>query len=152
MRSRFRLTAATVLILAAATPVLAGPGDQIRTRVAGYKDLGAAFKAANDALRSPQPQVVVIQQSAARIRNAARGQYAWFPAGSGARPGVKTAARPDIWTRARDFRAAQDVFARQADVFGRVAGSGDVAAIRLEARKLGAACKACHDTFRQSED
>jgi cytochrome c556 len=141
-----------MVLVAATSPVLAAAADQIRTRVAGYRDLGAAFKAANDALRSPQPQLAVVQQSAARIRVAARNQYAWFPAGSGPQRGVKTGARVEIWARARDFRTAQDAFARQADSYQRVAAGGDIAAIRLEARRLGAACKGCHDTFRLSDD
>jgi cytochrome c556 len=76
----------------------------------------------------------------------------WFPAGSGPQPGVKTAAKPEIWTRAADFRRAQDAFAAQAVAFQNVANGGNADAIRAAARSLGATCKGCHDQFRVPKD
>ncbi len=129
----------------------AAAADAVRTRIANYRELGAAFKAVNDGLRG-EVQTVLIQQSARQIRNASRAQYSLFPAGSGPQPGVKTAARPDIWAKPAQFKTAQDNFARQAEVFQRAAGSGNAALIRAEARKLGGTCKACHDVFRVPAD
>jgi cytochrome c556 len=150
MRSPFLLTIAGTILAAAS---LAGaPADVLRTRIAGYHALGAAFKAANDTLRAEPANLQILRKSAAAIRKASREQYRWFPAGSGARPGAKTAAKAEIWAKPAEFRAAQDAFARQADVLARAAAGGDVAAIRLESRKLGAACKNCHDSFRESAD
>lgn len=131
--------------------LLAAPSDLIKTRITGFRELGAAFKAANDGLRGSEMQSVLVQQSARQIRTAARDQYRWFPQGSGPQPGVKTGARPEIWSQAARFRAVQDAFARQADVFFQAANSGSPATIRAEARKLGGTCKTCHDTFRLSE-
>lgn len=153
----YRYQAALLVIIAAAaaavaTPLLAAPADQVRTRIAGYRELGAAFKSVNDGLRGGEPQTVLIQLSAREIRRAANDQYQWFPQGSGPQPGVKTAAKPAIWSQTEQFRAAQDAFARQAETFQRVAMSGNAAAIRAEARKLGGACKACHDNFRVPQD
>lgn len=145
--TRFRALA-PLLLAGLAAPLLAAPADQARTRIDGYRELGAAFKAVNDGLRSPAPQTMLIQMSARQIRNAATQQYNWFPAGSGPQPGVKTAAKPEIWSQAARFRQLQDTFAAQASAFQRVAGSGNVAAIRTAARSLGASCKACHDQFR----
>ena len=34
-----------------AVPVQAAPGDAVRSRIDGYRELGAAFKGVNDALR-----------------------------------------------------------------------------------------------------
>jgi cytochrome c556 len=144
---RFRLLASLALAGIAA-PLLAAPADQVRTRVEGLRELGAAFKAVNDGLRSPTPQTIMIQMSARQIRNAATAQYGWFPAGSGPQPGVKTAAKPEIWTQPARFRQLQDAFAAQATVFQRAAGGSDVNAIRAAARSLGQSCKACHDQFR----
>lgn len=145
--TRFRVFAPLVLA-GLAGPLFAAPADQARTRIDGFRELGAAFKAVNDGLRSPAPQTMLIQMSARQIRNAATQQYTWFPAGSGPQPGVKTAAKPEIWSQAARFRQLQDAFAAQASAFQRTAGSGDVAAIRTAARSLGASCKACHDQFR----
>lgn len=144
---RFRLLASLALAGIAA-PLLAAPADQVRTRIEGLRELGAAFKAVNDGLRSPTPQTIMIQMSARQIRNAATAQYGWFPPGSGPQPGVKTAAKPEIWTQPARFRQLQDAFAAQATAFQRAAASNDVNAIRAAARSLGQSCKACHDQFR----
>ncbi len=147
----YRFHAALVVMIAAtavAVPLLAAPTDLVRARIAGYRELGAAFKSVNDGLRGSETQTVLIQLSAREIRKAANDQYQWFPQGSGPQPGIKTSAKPEIWGQAAQFKAAQDAFARQAETFQRAAMSGNAAAIRAEARKLGGACKACHDNFR----
>lgn len=143
---------ALIAFAATAVPLLANPAGDVRSRIAGYRDLGAAFKAVNDGLRGGNAQPAQIQQQARRIVAASQAQYRWFPAGSGAQAGVKTAAKPEIWAQAPRFRAAQDAFAAQAAQFQRAAAGGNVDAIRSEARKLGGTCKGCHDTFRTPED
>lgn len=150
---RVRLRRAAPLLLAImATPLLAAPADQVRTRAAGYRQLGASFKAVNDALRASSPSLPQIRAGIGQIRVAALKQYGWFPAGSGPAPGVKTAARPEIWRQPAQFRKLQDRFAAQSQELERVAKSGDVAAIRTAARSMGASCKACHDQFREEAD
>lgn len=134
-----------------AAPVLATPADVVATRVAGLRELGAAFKAVNDGLRG-ELQTVLIRQSARQIRTAATQQYGWFPRGSGPQPGVKTAAKPEIWTQGPRFKALQDAFAVRAAAFQVAANGTNAALIRAEARQLGAACKACHDQFRNKVD
>lgn len=136
------------LALALSAPLLASsPSDTVRTRIAAYRELGAAFKGANDSLRG-EVQTVVLQQYARQIRNASRAQYGWFPAGTGAQAGVRTSAKAEIWSRPAEFKAAQDAFASQADAFQRAAASGNAATLRAEARKLGGTCKGCHDSFK----
>ena len=142
--------AAAVAAATIATPLFAAPADTIRARVAGYRALGAAFKSANDALRSGQ--TASIPNAARQIQAASRQQYSWFPRGSAAAPGVTSKAKPEIWAQGARFKAAQDAFAAQAVVFQRAAGSGNAALIRSEARKLGATCKGCHDSFRVESD
>jgi cytochrome c556 len=143
---------APALLLTAAAAVAASPTEGIRHRIAGYRALGAAFKTINDTIRSGDFQSVRLRQAAGQIAATSRAQYRWFPAGTGPSAGTKTAARQEIWSRAGEFRAAQDDFARQAAVFERTVASGDEAAIRSGARQLGAKCKACHDNFRLSDD
>ncbi|KPH68115.1 cytochrome c [Novosphingobium sp. ST904] len=142
--------AATLLFGAAA--VLAKPADFVGTREAGYKSLGAAFKTVNDRLRSGDVRGPEFMGAVARIQTVSREQYKWFPAGSGRSSGLKTAARPEIWGNAPQFRAAQDAFARQADAFAKAAATSDAGLIRGEARKLGATCKGCHDNFREEDN
>lgn len=143
--------AAVVSVVTVTVPGLAAAADTIRARIAGYRELGAAFKGANDGLRG-DPQIVLLQQSARQISNAAKQQYGWFPVGSGAQAGVKTAAKPGIWASPAKFKAAQDAFARQAEQFKKATASGNAALMRAEIRKLGATCKDCHDQFRTKDD
>ena len=140
------------LVAVVAAPLLAAPADTVRTRISGFRELGAAFKAVNDGLRGSNVQTIMIQQSAREIRSASRNIYSWFPAGTGPGPGLKTKAKAEIWSKPAQFRAVQDAFAKQAELFQRVAASGNAAAMRTEARKLGATCKSCHDAFRVPSD
>jgi cytochrome c556 len=140
------------LLLIGAAAAAATPADAIRGRMAGYRALGAAFKTTNDTIRAGDLASPRLRQAAGQISAAARSQYAWYPAGSGPQSRLRTAAKAEIWTRAREFRAAQDAFARQASAFERIVASGNEAAIRSGVRQLGASCKGCHDSFRVSDD
>lgn len=148
LRNKTRLAVAATLTVLVAGPLAAAAADTVTARIAAYRSLGSAFKNLNDELRSGTPQPYVIQLSAREIRNVAKAQYGWFPAGSGPKPGVKTAAKPEIWSQPAQFKAAQDAFSKQADAMMKAAQSGDVAAMRVQARQLGATCSACHRNFR----
>jgi cytochrome c556 len=148
MRAAWRVGSIFLIAVAVATPLLAAQADAIRSRIANYRELGSAFKAVNDGLRGSEVQTVLIAQSARQIRNASRGQYEWFPAGSGAQGGAKTRAKTEIWTQPAKFKVAQDAFSKAADDFQRAVTSKNVAAIRAGAQKLGTTCKGCHDSFR----
>ncbi len=133
--------------IAAAPP--ANPADQITTRVAGLRELGAAMKAVRDSIAPPEVQTILVQQAARQIVNAAGQMPGWFPAGSGPAPGLKTAAKAEIWAQPEKFAAARDTFVAEAAKFQMIAKTGDAAAIRAEVPKLGATCGGCHDTFRE---
>lgn len=147
--------APALLALALAAPLLAAPprtqgpsaADVVRSRIAGLRELGAAFKNVSDGMRG-DPQIILIQQSARQIKNAANAMHGWFPAGSGPQPGIRTAAKPEIWTKPADFNAAKANFSRQADAFQAAAASGNANTIRGAFRQLGGTCKGCHDQFR----
>ena len=143
-----RIMLAGVLATLIAAPLFAAAQDAVNTRGAGLRQLGTAFKNVNDELKSSTPQPMILQLSARQIRDAAKAQYGWFPAGSGPQEGVKTRAKPEIWTQAAQFRAAQDAFAAQAAAFMKVAATGDAEAMRVQAKQLGQACGACHHQFR----
>ncbi len=147
-----RMGVALLVGAAALSPLSAAPADAIRTRVAGFRDLGASFKSLNDALRKGDANPAVITQATRRIRDISRAQYGWFPRGSGPASGMKTAAKPQIWADAAKFKAAQDAFAAQAQAVDAAANSGNTAALQAQARRLGAVCKSCHDSFRSSDD
>jgi cytochrome c556 len=154
MRQRIRSMIACGALTAAlaGTTLVAAETDVVAQRVAGFRELGAAFKNANDELKSGTPQPYVIQLSARQIRSAASAIYGWFPPGSGPQPGVKTAAKPGIWEQPDAFKAAQDALAAAAGAFSEAASSGDMDQIQTQARRLGEACSACHRQFRVEQD
>jgi cytochrome c556 len=139
---------AVLAMAGVAAPLLAAPADTVRARIAGYRELGAAYKAVNDGLRGSSPDKAKLRASARKIREIAAQQYKWFPRASGPQPGVKTAAKASIWTDAGNFKQSQDAFAAKAVALERAAASGDAAAIRSASRAVGATCKGCHDQFR----
>lgn len=151
MREKYRRRIAIGMAMGAACslPVLAAPAaDPVQARIQGFRELGAAFKNASDELKSATPQVFLLQMSARQMREATRAQYGWFPAGSGPAPGVKTAAKPDIWARPAEFKAAQDNLTNEVNSFARLAATGDVGQLRDQAKAVGRACAACHHSFR----
>ena len=152
MRVGFGILAACGLAAAVAAPLLAAPQDVVKSRVASLRELGAAFKNVNDELKGGSPQIYIIQLSARQINSAARQQYGWFPAGTGPQPGVKTNAKREIWAQPAQFKAGQDAFAVQAAAFAKVAATGDMNAIRAQAKQLGATCTTCHRAYRVDPD
>lgn len=134
-----------------AVPALAADVDIVKSRIAGYREIGAAFKNINDQLRSGSPQPYLLQVSAREIVNGTRDQYRWFPAGSGPKPGVKTRAKPAIWAQGAKFKALQDNFAVKANALATATKGSDPARIRAAVKELGGACKACHTAFREEE-
>ncbi len=123
------------------------PADVVKSRIAGLRELGAAFKNVSDGLRG-EPQIILLQQSARQVKNASTAMNGWFPAGTGPQPGVKTLAKPEIWTRAAEFQTAKVNFARAADALQTAVASGNANAIKGAFRQVGGACKGCHDPFR----
>jgi cytochrome c556 len=141
--------AALIALATVAAAPLVNPADQIATRVAGLRELGAAMKAVKDGIAPPEVQTILVQQAARQIVTAAGQMPGWFPAGSGPAPGLKTAAKSEIWAQPEKFAAARDTFVAEAAKFQTIARAGDAAAIRAEVPKLGATCGGCHDTFRE---
>ena len=149
MRLKAGIRAVTIFLTAfGLAPLLAAGADPVKARIDSYRELGAAFKNVNDELRKPDPQVYLLQLSARTIRGTAQAQYGYFPAGSGPRPNLKTAAKPEIWMQPTQFKAAQDAFNTQAQAFARAAQSGDIAKMKVQAKALGQTCASCHKTFR----
>lgn len=152
MLNKPSMSLAVILVCALSSPVLAQNADAIRTRINSYKQLGASFKTVNDLLRRGDISIPALPQAAQRVANAAKQQYRWFPSSSRAAPGTRTAALPEIWSKAAEFKAAQDSFAKEAALLANLAGKGDAAAIRSQAKRVGGACKSCHDRFRAESD
>lgn len=125
--------------------------DVIKTRQAGMKAVGAGLKGLNEQLRGT-PDAEVVKRHTAAIAAQSPKVPGWFGPGTASAPGIKTAARPDIWTQTPAFRKAAADFDAQAKRTLSLANAGDMAALGLQLRVLGGTCKTCHDSFRAKDD
>ena len=71
--------------------------------------------------------------------------------GSGPDDGIKTDALPAVWTRPEQFQQAAARFVDESAHFKSLAQGDDIPALKKGAGDLGAACKNCHDTFREKD-
>jgi cytochrome c556 len=70
-----------------------------------------------------------------------------FPEGSGASAGT-TDALDAIWQNPEDFAARLKDFRVEANALRRIADQGDAAGFNEQFKKLGGACKGCHDKYK----
>jgi cytochrome c556 len=124
----------------------------ITNRQSNLKDLGGAFKTVRDQLKRSTPNMAEIKQAAQQINDLSADQKHWFPKGSGPEAGIKTAAKPEIWSDATGFAAALDTFSIEAPKLLVLANANDVEGLKSQAKIVGDACKDCHDKFRVPDE
>jgi len=144
------LTATAVAALVAVAAV-AAPADTIRMRQANYKQIAAAMKGIGEQLRSDSPSLPAIRAGSRTILGFAPQVLRWFPRGTGPEAGVRTRARPEIWSDHAGFRSAGARLLVAARNLDSAARGGDLAAIRAAAPELARACSNCHDNYRAPE-
>jgi cytochrome c556 len=149
MKSLCVIVAVCLGAVALAAPT---PRDAIMARQSNLKDIGGAFKAIRDQLRLSTPNLPAIKQAAQQIKDLAADQSHWFPKGSGPEAGIKTAAKPEIWSDAKGFAEALDRFAIEAPKLSSFAEAGDLAGLRSQVATVGQVCKGCHDKYRVPEE
>lgn len=149
MKAKWVGTAAALAVTLTAGAALGqGAADVIKARQQGYKAQGAAFKTINDELKKDAPNLGAIRSAAKVIADTSKSQYRWFPRGSGPEAGVKTAAKPEIWSDGAGFTAAQKAFEVEAGKLGQAAAKGDLGAIRPQVGATGKTCAGCHNKYR----
>ena len=121
------------------------PADLIKTRQDNYKAVGGAFKGIMDQARAPAPDLAQIKADSAKLKILAAGLPTWFPVGTGPESGVKTAAKPEIWSDSAGFAAA--VKGLQ-DAVAQLDATTDVDSAKAAAMDVGKACGACHSKYR----
>ena len=145
------LVAAGLLAATSAIGQALAPTAAIRARQANFREMGTAFKAINDELRKPALGKFVLSSSARQIAGNLRQVGSMFPAGSGREAGLKTAAKPEIWSHQADFARLNAAAIVEADRLVAATRGGDPAAIRAQVKATGGACKGCHDLYRQPD-
>ena len=123
----------------------------VDARVAHYKEIGKANKAIRDELGQSSPSLANVQANAKVIEALAKQIPTWFPHGTGQQEGVKSEALPIIWEQVPVFKQRAAGLVGAAHQLAAVAGTGNLDATKAAASNIGAACKACHDTFREKK-
>jgi cytochrome c556 len=118
----------------------------VKTRQDNMKSQGAALKGLGGGLASGASAADLKQFSAKLVQTSAQ-LPGWFPKGSGQESGVKTKAKPEIWSDAAGFKAAADNLKVQAGKLDAAVAGGDMDAIKAQFGATRAACKACHDKY-----
>ena len=127
------------------------PEQIIKARQSNLKDLGGAFKTIRDQLRLSKPNIAEIKQAAQQINTLSQDQNHWFPKGSGPETGVKTAAKPEIWSDAAGFAKAMEKYSSEAPKLLTFAEGNDLDGLKTQVGAVGQTCKGCHDTYRVPE-
>ncbi|PKO61904.1 MAG: cytochrome C [Betaproteobacteria bacterium HGW-Betaproteobacteria-18] len=83
--------------------------------------------------------------SARALQELSTQPWAYFTADGNYPP---TRAKPAVWSQAGEFQQAQDNYLAAIDTLVQVAGSADLAAIRVSVETVQKSCKSCHDQFR----
>ena len=151
MKKLVPATLAIAALCGAAFAQRPGAAGTIQARQGNYKQMAAALKGISDQLRSGNPDLASIRPRAALLADRSVRVLRWFPHGTGPEAGVRTRARPDIWTNAAGFRHAGAAFVVAARALNSAARAGDIARLRAALPAVRRACAACHDDFRGPE-
>jgi cytochrome c556 len=116
-----------------------------------FRKLGGAFKTLNDELKKGAPSVAVLRTNAGVVAAQAKGLPTWFPRGSGVEARPMSEAKAEVWTDAAGFSAAASRLQTEAAKLNTVAAAGDVEGVKAQARQTFAACKNCHEKYRQEK-
>ncbi len=153
---RFKFTSIAVMAVGAAVTISAGnlraadptPAEIIKARQEHLKDMGASMKAIVDQVKGGTLDRTIMTDAAKKIDAYSKELASWFPKGTGEEAGVKTAAKPEIWTQPDEFKAAAEKLPPEADMLVAIVATGDAAAIGGQLQATGKACGGCHKPFR----
>jgi len=150
-RVRSVIAGLAVSVVVAGAAIAAASTDIIKTRQQGLKDMGAAAKVIRDELKGTR-DLEKIKDASAKIQKTADEMANWFPSGSGPEAGVKTAAKPDIWSDPDGFSSARKALVEQSAKLAEAAKSGDAQAVGASFKNVGKSCGGCHEKFKVKED
>ena len=123
----------------------AKPEDAVKYRQAGLQLIASHFGRMQPVMKGQAPyDAVAIKANVELLKTLSALPWAGFVEGSQA----GTSAKPDVWTDASGFKAAQAKFEGAVDKLSVAANSGDLDRVRVAFGDVGASCKACHDSYR----
>jgi cytochrome c556 len=143
----------TVLAGTASAQVIGKTEDQIRWRQSAYHTMAWSMGRikANVEGTYNKDQVIEAANLIAAIANSKMGPNL-FTAGSDKGKGWKdTRVKAELFTDREGVGKVAGPYVKEANELAKVAATGDAAAVKAQFTKLGEACTACHDKFRQKD-
>ncbi len=141
------LAAAAVTLSAPASAQFAKPEDAIKYRKSALTVMATHFGRVAAMANGRIPfNAQAAADNAAIAETMSKLPWAAFGEGTGA---GDTKAKPEIWSDAAGFKAANEKMQGEMSKFAAAAKTGNVDAIKAAAGAVGGSCKACHDNFRK---
>lgn len=140
---------ATLFCLAnvAAAAQFARPEDAIKYRKAAFTVLSTHFARIGAMANGKVPfDAKALADNAAIVMLVQKLPYTAFVAGTDK---GDTRAKPEVWTEAEKFRAAEAKMHEAMDKMDAAIKSGNLATIKTSFGVAAQSCKACHDQFRK---
>ncbi|MBV1774916.1 cytochrome c [Burkholderiaceae bacterium DAT-1] len=121
--------------------------DALADRKEAFKAIKEPFKVARGVAEGKVAyDKAAFEKTAAELVEAGKKPWALFPAGSG---GGKSEARPEVWSKPAEFKAAADKFQDATLKLADSAKAGELDKIKLAIAAVGETCKACHKDFKK---
>lgn len=130
--------------LAHTAPVFASSKDIIKHRQGVMKAIGGHFGVLFATRKGMEQYQGDRAMHADMVATLAKISASTFPEGSG---DGKTAAKPEVWTNADDFKQQMDTFVEKSAELAAAGKSGDAKAFDRALLGLGRSCKGCHDDY-----
>lgn len=129
----------------AAQAQFAKPEDAVKYRQSALTLISSHFGRMQPVMKGQAPyDAAAIKANVDLLKTLSVLPWAGFVAGSE----KGTGAKPEVWTDAAGFKAAQEKFEGAVDKLSVAANSGDLDKVRVAFGDVGASCKACHDAYK----
>ncbi|MDO8692509.1 MAG: cytochrome c [Sheuella sp.] len=138
-------TLASALWVGSAQAQFAKPEDAVKYRQSALQLIASHFGRMQPVMKGQVPyDAAAIKANVELLKTLSVLPWAGFVEGSQA----GTSAKPEVWSDAAGFKAAQSKFEGAVDKLAVAANSGDLDRVRAAFGDVGASCKACHDSYR----
>jgi cytochrome c556 len=145
------LSASTVIRAEPAAPPAQRPEAVIKWRQSAFQVLAWSSGRIKAATEGPLDRAEVIKAASA-IATIGSDLGRLFPPGTEQGRGWReTSARPEALSDPKRFGELAGSLSKEATELGRIAVSGDPAAVKEQYGKVTRSCKACHDAFRRDD-
>ncbi len=127
----------------------------IETRQKAMKGLGKHMEAINAFVEKGEGDAAMVAERAKEVAATSEKIPELFPEGTSLADnhGIKTAAKPEIWSDRAGFEEAAEDMGEEAEELTETAEGGDKQAIAAAFAELGKeGCGGCHSKFRQKQN